>query len=76
MNILEHTTIKVQEENYVIDHPKFGIVRYKEYLDERGKVIDTVIRSKGGYDMSEEVGLVHEIWDYLNALDNEKGDNV
>jgi len=68
MQLLNKTTSTVTEVTYVLQHPAEGVIYYKEWLDDRGKVIDSVIRSKHGYEI-DNPALVQEIWDMVDQLE-------
>jgi hypothetical protein len=70
MEILNIEENKVTQTIYTIQTSE-GVVHYKEWMDERGKVIDSQLISKHGHDMSDEYNMVEEIIEMLNKLDNE-----
>lgn len=65
MVLLSKTSIEVREETYIIQHPTEGIFYCKEWLDSSGKVIDSLIRTKNGYEV-EDPKLMDEIWDFID----------
>jgi hypothetical protein len=40
----------------------------KDYLDERGKVIDTTVQTKGGY-IVDDPAEVEEVLDFIDSLE-------
>jgi hypothetical protein len=70
MEILNIEENKATQTIYTIQTSE-GVVHYKEWMDERGKVIDSQLISKHGHDMSDEYNMVEEIIEMLNKLDNE-----
>lgn len=58
-----------REETYVIQHPKEGVLHYKEWLDDSGKVIDSTLRSKHGVEINDPI-LMEEIWEYIDFLES------
>jgi hypothetical protein len=67
MEILNIEENKVTQTVYTIQTSE-GVVHYKEWLDERGKVIDSQLISKHGHDMSDEYALIEEIEEMIDNL--------
>lgn len=65
MEMLNVTEEKVTQRSFTIQ-TKEGVVHYKEWEDEKGKVIDTQLVSKDGYDMSDEYDLIEEIQEFVD----------
>ena len=74
MEILNHVFYEVVEHCYIIQHPTEGVIVYKEWLDDSGKVIDSELRSKSGYDIDDPI-LFEEVCEMIDSLQtpNEKG---
>lgn len=71
MEILNKTTAYTREDTYVLEHSKEGVIIYKEWLDDKGKVVDSVVRSKSGHDIEDPI-LIQEIWEFIDQLENSK----
>lgn len=69
MELLSKTVETVTEATYVLQHPIEGVIYYKEWLDERGKVIDSIVRSKHGHEI-DDTALIHEIWEMVDQLES------
>lgn len=67
MEILTHTENTVVERSFTIQHPTEGVLIYNEWLNEKGKVIDYSLRSKGGYDI-DEPELVTEVLEFIDKV--------
>ena len=65
MDLLQRTESTVTEVTYTLQHPTEGVIHYKEWRDERGKVIDSVTRSKNGFEINDPV-LVEQIWQFVD----------
>lgn len=68
MQLLNHTSIITREESYTIQHPTEGVIHCKEYHDQSGKVIDSILRSKHGYEI-DDPNLADEIWSFIDQLE-------
>ena len=71
MELLNHISQQgLTEHTYVIDHPTEKILIYKEWVDERGKVIDFTLSSKTGilYDYLENADLFDDIHKFVDNL--------
>lgn len=54
MKIKNKTTETVITENYEIEDVQgFGALTYIDYLDKKGRVIDSVIRDRNGFDVCD-----------------------
>ena len=69
MELLNQETVQGLTENTATIQLQDGmVVTYKEWVNSKGKVVDTVIRSKDGYDIGEEdPGLFDEICDFIEG---------
>ena len=43
-----------------------SIVRVLEYTDNNGKVVDSIVRDKDGYEL-EDLALIDEVYDFLDT---------
>ena len=44
------------------------VVRVLEYTDNNGKVVDSIVRDKDGYEL-EDPALIEEVYNFLDAQD-------
>lgn len=42
------------------------VVRVLEYTDNNGKVVDSIVRDKDGYEL-EDLALIDEVYDFLDT---------
>ena len=61
MFLLKHDSLKVSEETYEIKLDDGKIIQYKEWTDEKGKIIDTAIKEKKGKEI-DDLSLLQKIW--------------
>ena len=71
MELLKHEIEnQVVENTYTIQHPKEGVLVYKEFIDSsNGKCIDFILRSKDGYEI-DDASLVEEIQEFIDNIPN------
>jgi hypothetical protein len=69
MELLSKTETKVIEVEWILHHPTQGPLFYKEWLDDSGKCIDCALRSKSGFDLSDDSVLVEEVQEFVDNLD-------
>ncbi len=69
MDLLNKTTETVTEVTYTLQHPKEGVIVYKEWLNTKGHIVDSTIRSKDGYEIDDPI-LTAELWDYIDSIEN------
>ena len=67
MKLVSKTEHRVIEVEYVLDTTK-GQIFYKEWQDERGRVIDAAMRDKDGFEIYD-AALFEEIEEYVDTLD-------
>ena len=69
MELLKHEVhSQVIENTYTIQHPKEGVLVYKEFIDSsNGKCIDFILRSKDGYEI-DDASLVEEVQEFIDNL--------
>ncbi len=74
MKILEsHTTATVKTETYRIATEEHGIVTYIEYLNEKGKVIDEILRDEEGNNIDGvALLLLEEIQEFVDSVREEQ----
>jgi hypothetical protein len=70
MELLNHEGYSQAIENtYTIQHPKEGVLIYKEWIDSNnGKCLDFVLRSKSGYEI-DDLALIEEVQEFVDNLD-------
>jgi hypothetical protein len=70
MELLNHEVYTQAIENtYTIQHPKEGVLIYKEWIDSNnGKCLDFTLRSKSGYEI-DELALIEEVQEFVDNLD-------
>lgn len=74
MVLLNKTKCTVTEVTYILEHPDEGVFYYKEYLNERGQVVNSIMRTKHGYEI-EDQDLVQEILNAIDKIDNNDKNN-
>jgi hypothetical protein len=67
-NLLNNEVRSVQERTYILQD-NHGKLVYKEWLDETGEVIDSVLRDKDGYAI-EDWELFDQVQKFIDNLDN------
>lgn len=69
MELLKHEIEnQVVENTYTIQHPKEGVLVYKEFIDSsNSKCIDFILRSKDGYEI-DDASLVEEVQEFIDNL--------
>ena len=69
MKLVRKTLEHVFTETFEIELTAGNRVFVKDYLDARGKVIDTEFRDADGKDLSDDPGLFEEIIKFLEESD-------
>ena len=68
-NLLNHDVMRSVEEHTYILQDDNGKLVYKEWIDEKGEVVDSVLRDKDGYAIED-----WELYDKVqNFIDNLNG---
>ena len=65
MKLISKTSNSVITETYEIELTAGNSVIVIDYLDDRGKVIDTVFRDEDGNDLSDDPGLFEAVMEFL-----------
>jgi len=65
MKLISKTTSAVITETFEIELTAGNTVYVIDYLNESGKVIDTVFRDEDGNDLSDDPGLYDAILEFL-----------
>ncbi len=69
MKLVSKTRQAVITETFEIELTAGNTVFVIDYLDENGKVIDTVFRDENGRDLSDDPGLFDAIIEFLEELE-------
>jgi hypothetical protein len=64
--LLKHTTTAVLEKEYVLQDEQ-GKLFYKEWIDEEGRIIDSMLRDKDGREI-DNPELLERIQDYVDSI--------
>ena len=67
MKLISKTTSAVITETFEIELTAGNTVFVIDYLNENGKVIDTVFRDEDGNDLSDDPGLYDAIIEFLES---------
>ena len=68
MTILHTETEVLTVQRTTLQLPDGYVVRVLEYTDNNGKVVDSIVRDKDGYEL-EDPALIEEIYNFLDAQD-------
>ena len=68
-NLLNHDVMRSVEEHTYTLQDDHGKLVYKEWIDDQGKVIDSVLRDKDGYEI-EDFELFDQVQKFIDNLDN------
>ncbi len=66
MEILHTETEVLTVERITLQMPDGQIIRVLEYTDSNGKVVDSIVRTKHGYEV-EDLALIDEVYEFLDA---------
>ena len=69
MKLISKTSNSVITETYEIELTAGNSVIVIDYLDNRGKVIDTVLEDKSGNDLSDDPELFEDIMEFLIEIE-------
>ena len=69
IEILHTETEVLTVERTTLQMPDGQIIRVLEYTDSNGKVVDSIVRTKHGYEV-EDLALVDEIYEFLDSRIN------
>ena len=77
MEILHRETEVLTVERITLQMPDGLIVRVLEYTDSNGKVVDSIVRDKDGYEL-DDLALTDEIYEFLDTqnLSAENAENT
>ena len=66
MTILHTETEVLTVQRTTLQLPDGSVVRVLEYTDNNGKVVDSIVRDKDGYEL-EDLALIDEVYDFLDT---------
>jgi hypothetical protein len=66
MTILHTETEVLTVQRTTLQLPDGYVVRVLEYTDNNGKVVDSIVRDKDGYEL-EDLALIDEVYNFLDA---------
>ena len=69
IEILHTETEVLTVQRTTLQMPDGLIVRVLEYTDSNGKVVDSIVRDKHGYEI-EDLALIDEIYDFMDNVVN------
>ena len=69
MKLISKTSNSVITETYEIELTAGNSVIVIDYLDDRGKVIDTILEDKSGNDLSDDPELFEDIMEFLIEIE-------
>ena len=69
MKLISKTSNSVITETYEIELTAGNSVIVIDYLDDRGKVIDTLLEDKSGNDLSDDPELFEDIMEFLIEIE-------
>ena len=69
MKVLHRETEVLRVERTVLETPNDGIIHVHEYYNQDGKIIDSIMRTKHGYEI-DDLDLTDRIWEFLDTLDS------
>lgn len=69
MEILHTETEVLTVERTTLQMPDGLIIRVLEYTDSNGKVVDSIVRDKHGYEV-DDLNLIVKVYEYLDSRIN------
>ena len=77
MEILHRETEVLTVERTTLQTPDGTIVRVLDYLDSNGRVVDSIVRDKNGYEL-DDLALTDEVYEFLDSqnLSAENAENT
>jgi hypothetical protein len=66
MEILHTETEVLTVQRTTLQLADGSVVRVLEYTDNNGKVVDSIVRDKDGYEL-EDLALIDEVYDFLDT---------
>ena len=69
IEILHTETEVLTVERTTLQMPDGLIIRVLEYTDSNGKVVDSIVRDKDGYEV-DDMHLIDEVYEYLDSRIN------
>lgn len=65
LEMLNKDTLKVTMDTYIFQD-ETGPFYYKEWTDEEGRVVDSILRDKDGYEINDPL-LLDEVYEWFNS---------
>lgn len=69
IEILHTETEVLTVERTTLQMPDGSIIRVLEYTDSNGKVVDSIVRDKHGYEI-DDLALIDEVYEFLDSRIN------
>ena len=66
MDILHREIEVLTVERTTLQTPDGTIVRVLEYTDSKGKIVDSIVRDKDGYEL-DDLALTDEVYEFLDS---------
>ena len=67
MTILHTETEVLNVQRTVLQLPDGSVLRVLEYTDTNGKIVDSIVRDKEGYEI-DDLALIDEVWEFLDSV--------
>lgn len=66
--MLRHEVSTVTEHTYTLKD-EVSILYYKEWMDEKGNLVDSLLRDKDGHEIDDPI-LQHRVWELIDKYEN------
>lgn len=66
--MLRHEVSTVTEHTYTLKD-EVSIFYYKEWMDEKGNLVDSLMRDRDGHEIDDPV-LQHRVWELIDKYEN------
>jgi hypothetical protein len=67
MELLKKEEVNVIENTYTIQD-ETSVFYYKEFLNSKGKVVDSLLRDKDGFEINDPI-LLEEVEEFIDGLE-------
>lgn len=68
LTMLRHEVSTVTEHTYTLED-EMSIFYYKEWMDEKGNLVDSLMRDRDGHEIDDPV-LQHRVWELIDKYEN------
>lgn len=68
LTMLRHEVSTVIEHTYTLKD-EVSIFYYKEWMDEKGNLVDSLMRDRDGHEIDDPV-LQHRVWELIDKYEN------